>query len=161
MRAVRPIIFSAPMVRALLEGRKTQTRRLATSPLRHCAPGDLLYVREAHFVQCAGYKDGSGKLILYRADTPDAPTTWTPSIHMPRFASRLTLEVTVVRAQKLHWITVADVKAEGFEKPSAMMTLWDELHGDGSWDANPEVVALTFRVIKANVDQLQGQLANG
>lgn len=110
---VRPIIFSGPMVRALLEGRKTQTRRLATSPLRNCAVGDLLYVRESHYVQSAGYKDCSGKLILFRATTPDAPTTWTPSIHMPRWASRLTLQVTERRLQRLADITDADAIAEG------------------------------------------------
>lgn len=137
---IRPIIFSAPMVRALLEGRKTQTRR-GLKPKRgttiaDCvdagpsgigrrlevpldklvvpyAPGDLLYVRESHYVWGSGNKDRSDLCINYRATEPDAPCTWTPSIHMPRWASRLTLKVTDVRVQRLRDISRNDSIAEG------------------------------------------------
>lgn len=87
-----PIIFSAPMVRALLEGRKTQTRRLASSPLAKVQPGDRLWVRESF------HPEGT-----YMADHPgDARSMgWKPSIHMPRSASRLTLHVTDVRRQRV------------------------------------------------------------
>lgn len=202
--ADRPIIFSAPMVRALLDGRKTQTRRVAkikwedganpdfsgwrseqvgpshwqiiggmgvgANIATPYAPGDRLYVREAH------------KLIDrhcdYRADWPEATQhlfRWRPSIHMPRWASRLTLTVTDVRVQRLQEISEADAVAEGLEtQPSplgissyycfgqiaysrakpAFSALWNSLHGPGAWDANPWVVALTFTVRHGNIDML-------
>ena len=136
----RPILFSGPMVRAILEGRKTQTRRVIQSPrpnhpevvfldhghgwwpycsddgestwcdddeyVIHCpygGIGDQLWVRETHYVFSAGYKDGTGLNIVYRATEPDAPCSWTPSIHMPRWASRLLLDVVSVRAERLSY----------------------------------------------------------
>lgn len=116
-----PIIFSAPMVLALLAGRKTQTRRLATSPLARAEPGDRLWVRETFTTTQHGK-------AVYRADardqtgqrwseiTPGDPASevrWHPSRHMPRRASRLTLVVTEVRRQSLVDITDADALAEG------------------------------------------------
>jgi hypothetical protein len=156
----RPIIFSAPMVRALLEGRKTQTRRMLKldpkpveydgmwmwkegirwgavtnptyPPLRY-APGDRLYVREAHSLHNAhgqGRDDGKrwgpwgglptttspdGAQIAYYREGFDRSGhgKWRPSIHMPRWASRITLTVTEVRVQRLKDIIEADAKAEG------------------------------------------------
>lgn len=173
----RGIIFSAPMVRALLGGTKTQTRRLATSPLRRCVPGDRLWVRETwapYDAQAVAAKDRSK--CFYRADDEarhDDDGRWTPSIHMPRWASRITLEVTAVRTEQLQRITEADCLAEGpevvgdqrslggaidggvmvrtdrdcvYATPRAWYReLWDKLHGAGTWDANPEVVVLTFQ----------------
>lgn len=188
----RPIIFSAPMVRALLDGRKTQTRRLATSPLRRCEPGDRLYVRES------GVQFGER---LYRHDVPattemghywvrhtlregasynvsgcsrsaalcSANAKVRPSIHMPRWASRLTLTITDVRVEQLQSIGEADAIAEGMSEPSlrdlggdlaqaawserqVFERLWSHLHGGGSWIDNPSVVALTFRVERGNID---------
>jgi hypothetical protein len=186
----RPIIFSGPMVRALLEGRKTQTRRLATSPLRKTEPGDRLWVREAHHRT----DDDGTPLVGY--DFADDPVHWVdriedrpgvgrvhffrhslggwggrssrnfPSIHMPRWASRLTLNVTAVRVERLQSITEDDADAEGVEKRlnhhgwvdymgevsfedgpwESYRSLWASLHGWDSWSANPEVVALTFTV---------------
>ena len=183
----RPIIFSAAMVRAILDERKTMTRRLAwrssanadptmgdiNKPTiwQRAEPGDRLWVREAHYVWSAGYKDGSGRNISYRATEPEAPTTWTPSIHMPRWASRITLEVTVVRVERLQDISRTDCIAEGPyvadqpsqidggtmvwpdpNKPWLMSTprawyreLWGALHGSDSWDANPEVAVINFK----------------
>lgn len=126
-----PIIFSAPMIRALLDGRKTQTRRLITnqwSNLKmHHDLGEqcLLWVRETSWL----YENSSGqRAASYPADAPigakplakrsgeiiaEAPKRKTPSIHMPRWASRLTLEVSQVRIQRLQEITEADAIAEG------------------------------------------------
>lgn len=127
----RPIIFSGPMVKALLDGRKTQTRRLATSPLARCTAGDRLYVREAHaFV---GSNDPG--LLVTRADypacvprrfenvPPETEVSWRPSIHMPRWASRLTLIVDCVRVQSLQDISRTDAIAEGFAALSKDGTL--------------------------------------
>ncbi len=187
----RPIIFSAPMVRALLEGRKTQTRRMLNpqpggiksarilgsgwalapesnrcsvdwTPPRY-APGDRLYVREACHVD--------GRDVNYRADAPvgsEPPGPWRPSIHMPRWASRLTLTVTDVRVQRLQDISAYDVQAEGAcelacvppndedeaEAQAIFRDLWNSLHGPAAWDANPWVVALTFTVQHGNIDQI-------
>ncbi len=127
----RPIIFSAPMVRALLAGIKTQTRRLATSPLRRCEVGDRLWVREAWRIApdaCEGWNPNDNRpsgWIDYRAggdaklsapsfshlldafglkvdvDWDFVPDTWRPSLFMPRWASRLTLTVEAVRIEPL------------------------------------------------------------
>lgn len=115
----RPIIFSTAMVQALLAGRKTQTRRLASSPLRRVEVGDLLWVRE-------GFRNAYDA-TFYLADGP--PTfeggqpypdgligKGRPSIHMPRWASRLTLEVTEVRRMRLQDTSDEDALAEGVHK---------------------------------------------
>ena len=224
----RPIIFSAPMVRAMLDGRKTQTRRVLKpqptgQPSANChpahkprhpapyldaycgeprtpqnprgqgrdwhwwqvddrcgpvacrvpyAPGDRLWVREAVcWVSGWGWR--------YRADNDDLAekretgevSRWRPSIHMPRWASRLTLTVTDVRVQRLQDISEADAVAEGCDAVLALTIkrpngahpgnprecycdLWNSLHGPGAWDANPWVVALTFTVQRGNIDQI-------
>ena len=149
----KPIIFSAPMVQALLTGRKTQTRRLLKGrsgiiaarsviqnglhwlaieydrswPLRlPYAPGDRLYVREA-FCPRLGYPAAIAK-PHYRADDdkPEWRGLWKPSIHMPRWASRLTLTVTEVRVQRLQEISEADAVAEGVAEVSAAWQDADE-----------------------------------
>lgn len=171
--AERPIIFSAPMVRAILADRKTMTRRLATSPLRKCEPGDLLWVRETIATHGAAepliYAKGDGHpwgSPIYRATftgglLPECEgfTKWRPSIHMPRWASRITLRVTSVKIERLQDISEEDAKGEGVEPVVAgragwsdpiyshrtgFVRLWNELHGAGAWLANPEVVAISF-----------------
>lgn len=189
---VQPIIFSAPMVRALIEGRKTQTRRLAQTPGGRNAPwintepGDLLYVRETfsggfdyinHYVSLYETAEDAPHWwpkitpICYWADGEPSEGDWgkrRPAIHMPRWASRLTLEVTAVRLQKLHYITEGDAIAEGIygegrnwtagggcdgtDPIAAFQALWWKIHGIGSWTANPAVVAISFAVHKQNVD---------
>lgn len=146
--AERPIIFNDAMVRATLDGRKTQTRRPVKVPKSwehwypenhwlvdetgtthpgvmeryHLgpfgAPGDRLWVRECF----AKGVDGCERGLSYRADHldprgdgPANPMRWTPSIHMPRWASRLTLEVESVRIERLHEIHEDDAKAEGLK----------------------------------------------
>lgn len=158
----RPILFSAPMVLALLEGRKTQTRRIAWNtydhvegePLKPMAaqrikPGDVLWVREAHCFY------GSGLFHAYRATPPDGLVSprWRPSIHMPRALSRLTLKVTATRIERLHDISEADAIEEGIDPNQdnprrAYVELWVSLHGAESWRRDPWVVVLTFEIIK-------------
>lgn len=227
----RPILFPAPMVRALRDGRKTQTRRvLKPQPPAEVsvagvfsdglfawmsgdpedleswefhgdfkAPfqsGDRLWVREAHaIVPRTAYRMSTGVHQALRPDDDhDAavyregwersrPGRWRPSIHMPRWASRLTLLVTEVRVQRLQNISEEDARAEGIERKSicgigevwkhygnpdapvgwqlatqSFESLWDSINADRAggayaWDQNPWVTATTFSVIKANIDQ--------
>jgi hypothetical protein len=211
----RPILFSAPMVRAIQAGTKTQTRRVVKSvgrdggfvlveqesgaywPYRsddgettfvtvrergdeylheipmccpYGAPGDRLWARETWAQPGAVARsddpvreDGP---VVYRADGESAHS-WRPSIHMPRWASRITLEVTGVRVERLQDISGADAIAEGIERDAltddwssygqfvgAALTpkgsyraLWDSINGTGSWDANPWVWVVEFRVL--------------
>lgn len=208
-----PIIFSAPMVRALIDGHKTQTRRLAwlprreirkasrvfgcpPSPWQKIEPGDRLWARE-NFRPWKG--SATGKTIVYAADdrwldhgsgeTFIDKVQWLtpvrPSIHMPRWASRLTLIVEDTKIEPLQAISEEDARAEGvqhmaFEAKNCheyfipigggqLLTgwtarevfagLWQTLHGAGSWHGNPEVVAPTFRVVRANIDAPEAQAA--
>lgn len=213
----RPILFSGEMVRAILEGRKTQTRRVITDrkmlreddrivpdhgvkrALRHvfqwwtngrrhwrCSygqPGDRLWVRETAwydrevipavgmmrcFFEGGDVRMGSGS--THRAPGGEANSAEVldlndclvrrPSIHMPRWASRLTLEITEVRIERLQEVTEEDAIAEGFEgnnnaatgvgygsNREAFCCLWNDLNakrGSG-WDKNPWVWVLAFR----------------
>lgn len=195
----RPILFSPEMVRALLAGRKTQTRRVIAKPeyygcltgdcphdhkdqcaeamagfCHYGAVGDLLYVREAHYIigEHPGAWSGS-RWTHYRADASNNlndPAQWSgpwkPGIHMPRAASRLTLRVTDVRVQRLQEITWDDAIAEGVqpgprgwqfgycEPRSAFGSLWDSINAERGygWNVNPWVWCLSFSVIKQNVD---------
>ncbi|MFU4084211.1 hypothetical protein ACM7EI_29200 [Pseudomonas aeruginosa] len=201
----RPILFNDQMVRAILEGRKTVTRRAVkglqiptedkTTPheglrwsalgqrhLRYgfnvfgsteeeCAhelarcgvcpfgkPGDRLWVRET-------FAD-IGCRLTFRADLEDGAhcsvTRWTPSLHMPRWASRILLEITSVRVERLQDISEEQAIAEGppglaFPAPPgshwvtddgrrrAFMRLWDDVNGAGAWDANPWVWVVEFK----------------
>ena len=207
----RPIIFSAPMVRALLDGRKTMTRRLAwigggptvvvscgdthgisrgrhSSPWQRVKPGDRLWVREAwsslprtayHLPKTVDPSDAD-MAAYYRADFDrSGRPIWRPSIHMPRWASRLTLIVTATKIERLQKICEADARAEGVEPQIMHATfgygapnsgdahdyargfadLWDEINGPGSWYANPEIVAITFRVVRSNIDSAEARAA--
>jgi hypothetical protein len=201
----RPILFSAPMVRALLAGTKTQTRRAVHQkylpwldnmvtrfldgewnqrPLPYGQPGDRLWVRETFMHEPADYCWEASVSIpcrpaetVYRADFPQSPPGegWQPSIHMPRALSRITLEVTGVRVERLQDISEADASAEGIvecpipaddEGPRrigymvgpddgesglqvtpirAYRQLWESINGPGSWAANPWVWVVEFR----------------
>ena len=195
----RPILFSTPMVRALLAGTKTQTRRVVAlgklTPLSEFAccgerrfawcdkvgegeaadernflalckfgeSGDRLWVRETW---ARDEEDGS---VLYRADDNAdtqnwdqqrqesglAKYNWRPSIYMPRWARRITLEITAVRAERLHCISEADAVAEGAawgacggpqigSHRAGYAALWEQINGPGSWDANPWVWVIEF-----------------
>lgn len=232
MTTARPILFSAPMIRALIDGRKTQTRRIAKfvplrdgdnlsfsgvgpmeigarmwalgSPTRtsweertrrifcpYGQPGDLLWVRETW--QVRGFAFGkpiretriaAPSAFHYRATDDGAWKPywgkWRPSIFMPRWASRLTLEITEVRVQRLaDQISSHDAIDEGLTRiiadddfggrwgvetlppeqwhvnpARAFAALWDSINGTGSFDGNPWVWALTFKVHQSNVDTL-------
>mgnify|MGYP003441461874 CR=1 len=236
----RPILFSAPMVRAILAGTKTQTRRVVKLPhlnplgqwepfrfggegcrdskgreisgqmtISHTrtgevigcpygVPGDRLWVREAwadlteshgrpyerHNTATGLYERGTEPFVWHRADgeQPDngsgaekyAP--WRPSIHMPRLASRIDLEITGVRVERLQDISAEDCIAEGMQSflrehdavcdlQDQFRALWDSIHGkpvierdsEGreiarrmfDWAANPWVWVVEFRRIKS------------
>jgi hypothetical protein len=154
----RPILFSTSMVRAILDGRKTQTRRLRF----RADPGDTLWVRESWRPS-----DKLGVHVEYLADTPRAYGRWKPSIHLRRCHARLFLEVLAVREEPLAAITVEDVFDEGLEPgPSgayvvddgtddtveredpieAFALLWDSINGKRApWSSNPRVTVVEFR----------------
>lgn len=166
----RPIIFSGPMVLALLDGRKTQTLRLVTSPLAKAQPGDRLWVREAFRLRAdqdhkPPSQDWWKSTASYAADGAaptgcgGGPGKLRPSIHMPRWVSRLTLVVIAVRLERLKDIKRADVIAEGdsncVDDPLFFPAIWDTLHKPGArWEDNPRVVVLTFTVHQQNIDRL-------
>lgn len=192
----RPILFSAPMVRAILAGAKTQTRRimkpqpideasaaggahirhkslgdvgidaLVPQVMRYGAVGDMLWVREtwAPQVDCQlsadrwtrlGVHHGPKPLVHFAADGGVRPwiIEWRPSIHMPRWASRIRLRITNVRVERLQDISRGDAMAEGCPFPNMAQgpdprqwyaELWEQINGAGSWDRNPWVWALSF-----------------
>lgn len=187
----RPILFSAPMVRAILEGRKTQTRRIikrrGLASLFHNgwtdgyimdpgnaewrqreivhAVGDRIWVREAFSYSWVVRDDPDRRHLMpvwYWADGNPDTGSWSrpkPSIHMPRWASRITLGITDVRAQRLQEISEDDANAEGcihHHDPAGdgqnvieqFSYLWEHIHGPGSWEANPWVAAITFERVK-------------
>lgn len=179
----RPILFSGAMVRALLAGTKTQTRRVVKpdgkyrldlvapadgGPSRcpYGAPGDRLWVRETWntFEGWAGYFYAADdhSFGIGADDDPDHiaehAVRWRPSIHMPRAVSRITLEITAVRVERLQDISEADAWAEGIPgdllhraqgwAPRAYQFLWEQINGPGSWDANPWVWVVEFRRVE-------------
>lgn len=234
----RPILFSGEMVRAILDGRKTQTRRVVNpqpsnpetfgiSPVwgqgvhdrgdqagRFClhaafndggkrvdrflpcpygAPGDLLWVRETFILESnqdcdiAGYEpphrdgrpvhrvvgdedfgdyweqahyaatDPKPELVAV-GDVDEKRLGWKPSIHMPRWASRITLEVTDVRVERIRDISVNDALAEGRclstdpDDPEDFRNTWNRLNASRGfgWDANPWVWVVGFRRVETS-----------
>ncbi|HBR7583191.1 TPA: hypothetical protein L9375_004729 [Klebsiella pneumoniae] len=194
----RGMIFNAEMVRALLDGRKTQTRRIikdctvgrdpiskfikigkkfigcypedVPELIRECCPygvpGDRIWVRETWAEAGASAPD----LKLYRANYPEhVPSIyenvppaeeirWTPSIHMPRTASRILLEITGVRVERLQYITLGDICKEvgcglyDFRPATHGFQVWEELwksiYGAESWNANPWVWVIEFKRVE-------------
>jgi hypothetical protein len=220
----KPILFSGPMVRAILDGRKTQTRRIVKpqpvgmdglhrlpslhayelltddcvpggfgfqteSDLHRCPygqPGDRLWVREAWASLRFSYDFESGQCDDYESVEPsdvlrwrqsefarpyrpkfdiaysanwepqhvqERGFKWRPSIHMPRWASRLTLEIVSVRVERLQEISEADAAAEGVQLTSPdeqtyygqYRVLWNKINGPSSWEANPWVWVVEFK----------------
>ncbi|HIG3137083.1 hypothetical protein M1V68_21690 [Klebsiella pneumoniae] len=199
----RGMIFNAEMVRAILDGRKTQTRRTVkpqpdedglakvtngpwvdTSERNYRCPfgaaGDRIWVRETWAEAGASAPD----LKLYRANYPEhVPSIyenvppaeeirWTPSIHMPRTASRILLEITDVRVERLNAISEEDAEAEGIDmealydsqdcydciadhnmtgRPTvtgAFKYLWESIYGEEGWKSNPWVWVIEFKRVE-------------
>lgn len=198
----RPILFSAPMVRALLAGTKTQTRRVvnershqllsAAAQVGEChaldaispatindqatwaqfcpygAPGDRLWVREtwAHSIHAmAAMSDEDGPFVYAATHRVDQRLgeKWRPSIHMPRYACRLKLEITGVRVERLNAISDVDALSEGIDRHDVLTDgdpppgwhrgtfekLWERINGPESWVANPWVWVVEFKRIGA------------
>lgn len=214
----RPILFSGPMVRAILAGTKTQTRRVLnplslTFPIvgwerwivpppptyphwepepqytesglplwasvdadgthrewrcPYGEPGDRLWVRETwRSYDLDGTLEGAKQTLRYRASQNEAMITWKPSIHMPRWASRISLEITEIRVQRVQDISDADAIAEGVtweqgvhrergyapiskDSPvAAFRRLWNEINEARgySWANNPWVWCISFKRI--------------
>lgn len=199
----RPILFSGPMVRAILEGRKDVTRRAVkgvpydlnapwfgptestkgwfwSASLGYgdgsrfyvsalAVPGDRLWVRETWKAPQRWTEDGvavyyqaddSGPRIFEVGNEQDGPDevdawlrrwlnrnngAWQPSIFMPRWASRLTLDVVSVGVERLHAITDDEARREGVADREAFRALWIDINGAESWDANPWVWRIEFR----------------
>ncbi len=202
----RGMIFNGEMVRALLDGRKTQTRRPVKFPVHDknlgCElagnelagelsagnylnsafgkPGDRIWVRETW----ADAGASAPYLKLYRANYPEhVPSIyenvppaeeirWTPSIHMPRWASRILLEITDVRVERLNAISEEDAEAEGIDmealydsqdcydciadhnmtgRPTvtgAFKYLWESIYGEEGWKSNPWVWVIEFKRVE-------------
>ncbi|MFS7191006.1 hypothetical protein AB6864_00710 [Serratia proteamaculans] len=211
----RPVIFNGEMVRAILDGRKTQTRRTVSdrhlhlinvaSQVGECYPlesgidhansqsyyrehcpfgqvGDRLWVRETFMdLTGTGIEATTGKFegFAYRADTPagsygdevrkEYGLKWTPSLHMPRKACRILLEITAVRVERLNSISEEDAKAEGvrvvkvredgerycdylsleinhYRRPNdSFISLWESIYGEESWQGSPWVWVIEFK----------------
>jgi hypothetical protein len=149
--AQRPIAFNDAMVRAILAGRKTQTRRLLTSrdSCRFGQPGDRLWVRQRWA------RNGDGH-FLYSSDgvLSNKKIAWRASYHMPRHAGRILLRITAVRAERLRRISAADARAEGFDGPPSadavqwFRELWDSINTSPGtrWADNPWVWVIEFAV---------------
>lgn len=201
------ILFKAPLIKAILKGEKTQTRRAIADEWWRCldpddeedrenavvqAPhgpvGRLLWARETfglrahhdttdwHRGSIKGWTEAEPWLVDYRADWHDERVPedayWRPSLLMPRWASRIVLEVTRVRLERLTTIAEEDCIAEGIafdgtyfrggahpikgvpkSFPSARQAyrdLWDDINGRGSFDANPWVHVYDFKVLTTN-----------
>lgn len=227
MAKERPLLFSAPMVQAILNGTKSQTRRLIKNPEffgcftgdcphldeKECRaaianlfipefnpfglPGDKIWVRETWYCDHCFERDYrlTRKIyvgqtltdkeceaewhphLFYRADNPefeDGPPKWSPSIHMPRWASRITLEIIEVRVERLREISEESARAEGAAPydPTAYFTisemggaehiadweyragfakLWNSLAKPGAtWRDNPWVAVIEFKVVASS-----------
>lgn len=221
-----PMLFAGAMVRAMLDGRKTRTRRVLTpQPIGHVAAQPLISFNHgvAEFSLGPDDRKPNGDLIWRRLPSEGdrfwVRETWAvgriydgvkprhinpqgipqfcgvryaatderlgikdrPSIHMPRWASRITLTVTDMRVQRLQDLSEDDAIAEGliayrFDDPDgetrrrwhwlddveredahylardAFAALWNSLNGDGAWEANPWVVETTFQLGRHNID---------
>lgn len=147
---MKPILFSTPMVQAILKGNKTQTRRVKKSQKPRYNVGDILYVRETWGIgiQLAG-------LVLYKADYLDkkAPLAdgekWKPSIHMPKDIARIFLKITNIQHEKIQDITEKESIHEGLNSKEDFIKLWDILNNKRGfgWNNNPDVWVITFKKI--------------
>jgi hypothetical protein len=166
-----PVIFDDAMVRAILDGRKTQTRRVVRPEVKVCpygGQGDCLWVKEAYILE-NNYEIGVSEPPFYdrpikwygagdwqwweqphyRATDPDPQLDcpeiiWRPAQFMPRWASRITLVIRDVRTERLQSISNADVLAEGVMSKDEFARAWDAEHSNALWITNPLVWVITF-----------------
>jgi len=151
------MLFSSEMVRALIEGRKSQSRRLSFRG----AVGDKIWVKETFKYRSVGPG------IVYRADDPAGKADvvdhafgpWKPSIFMPKKACRIWLQVDAVRQERLQEISEQDALAEGMEKDEVAgaafnyAVLWDKLNGKRApFGSNPLVTVITFHRLHSPPD---------
>lgn len=199
----RPILFSGPMVRAILDGTKTVTRRLVKpqpdtteqrlrelgawvegmtlgehvnaawqagfvdEPCPYGELGDRLWVAESYFIN--DYRDGeipeaerAATQVVYQADPwpcwegEEGEICWGNSKTMPQWASRIQIEVTDVRIEQLHMISIGQICKEGLARSmyefrpvtmafDAFADVWDSIYGVGAWNANPWVWVVEFK----------------
>ena len=166
----RPIIFTGQMVTAIIQGRKTQTRRVVKAPAPwHPADEGLLEEFALGYISCPYGKRGETMWVResfridktlkphYMADSVLCVYKWKPSIHMPRWASRINLEIVDVRMERLQDISEADARAEGCffcshtgnHKTAAQSfyELWNSINAKRgyAWSENVWVYVITFR----------------
>lgn len=219
MSKERPILFNDEMVRAILEGRKSQTRRIVKPappanldkalhvgvgsfeavrasglfrfsenqtgdmwpegpmPCPYGRPGDRLWVQEVHGYKIRSVGGTPHEQVTYRATDPDAahcydcngnelPMLWQEPEKMPRWASRITLEITDVRVERLQDISEADSENEGCAPAfldefgnvggapfyrRGFCKLWREIYGHDSWGENPWVWVISFKRVEQEV----------
>lgn len=156
----RPILFSAPMVRAILDGKKTMTRRIYKTCFYTWQVGDRIWVKETYLI---AHNDSNNTKIIYAATDPNLLgigfnysvkcssktqlPIWRPSIFMPRKYSRILLEITDVKRELLRDISEADAKREGFENRQEFIDYFDEINPVLK-EQNPEVIAIGFKVLE-------------
>ena len=157
-----PILFSAPMVRAILDDKKTMTRRIYKTCFNSWQVGDRLWVKETYLI---AHDDSNNTKIIYAATDPNLLgigfnysvkcssktqlPIWKPSIFMPRKYSRITLEITDIKRELLRDISEDDAKREGFENRQEFIDYFEEINPVLK-EQNPEVIAIGFKVLKSN-----------
>lgn len=163
-----PILFSTPMVNAILEGRKVQTRRIVkgtalewleqgftpefvADPDNNLCPfgkvGHLLWVRETFAIE---ESPNEYRLVIYKATDPEYPGKWKPSIFLKRKDCRILLRVEALRIERLQDITEEDSVCEGVQEDKFLdltarenfCCLWNKINGN--WDADPWVWVISF-----------------
>jgi hypothetical protein len=188
----KPILFSTEMVKSILSGFKSQTRRVVKceyneirwNPIvlngyggwcdEHGNPvncpygqvGDVLWVRETwcrwynghgyYYKADKLYPDNSGGMVGRPIDYDEGAVPWKPSIHMPRAACRIRLEITDIRVERLQDISWEDAVAEGCpgyrptqdEPTHQFQRLWTKINGEESWQSNPWVWVISFHPLK-------------
>jgi hypothetical protein len=168
----KSILFSTDMVRAIIDEKKSQTRRVYKNE-KSCpfgVKGDFLYVREKWRLT------DDGNCIIYYADNEKYPEIympkWKPAIHMPKKYSRIKLEITNVRVERLQGISTADIRAEGLwfaendrtiDTRDEFKITWDQLYEERGygWRTNPMVWVIDFKLIAINRRRILSDLING
>lgn len=174
----RPILFTAQMVQAILEGRKTMTRRVVKSrsyladvvsglpyemteddlqPIScpYGKPGDRLWVKETWRPKRHSFLTGYPYEYKTTAKEDGVPLDepWNSSLFMPKGAARIWLEIISIKVERLQDITDFDAQKEGygfetdFHATDWFLQIWEGIHGVGSWDINPFVWVIEFKVI--------------